>query len=294
MIVFLLTRRHAYTVGRFLETPWGREVAGEWRVLAYERARWKRSFRPGTYIFADVERLGPRATRRAAALHDRLSSDPARYRVLNHPALTWRRYRLLRTLHERGTNDFTVHRLDDADGRVRYPVFLRGENDHRGNRTPLLDGAGQLAEAAARVRRVRGAPLVTEFLDTSVGGVFRKYAAFRVGPEVIARHLFFGTRWMVKYSDLSGDEYDAEELAYVRDNPHRARLAEIFTLARVDYGRIDYAMLDGRVQVWEINTNPMIASEVSLENAARRPAHDLAIGRLLSALRALDGPELAR
>jgi hypothetical protein len=292
VIVLLATRRHAYTVGRFLETPWGREAAGELRVLTYERARWKRAFPPGTYIFADIERLGPRATRRAAALYDRLASDPGRYRVLNHPARTWRRYRLLRTLHERGTNDFTVHRLGEADGRLRYPVFLRRENDHGGNRTPLLDDAVQLAEAAASVRR--GSTLVTEFLDTSVDGVFRKYAAFRIGPEIVARHLFFGTRWMVKYSDVSGEEYDAEEFAYVRDNPHRERLAEIFELAQVDYGRIDYALLDGRIQVWEINTNPMLASERSLRNAARRPAHDLALGRILRALRALETRDVAR
>lgn len=293
MIVLLATRRHAYTVGRFLETPWGRDVAGELRVLTYERARWKRDFRAGAYIFADIERLGPRATRRAAELHDRLASDPGRYRVLNHPARTWRRYRLLRALHERGTNDFTVHRLGEANARIRYPVFVRRENDHGGNRTPLVSNARELADAVARAKRMRP-PLVTEFLDTSVDGVFRKYAAFRIGGEVVARHLFFGARWMVKYSDVSGEEYDAEELAYVRDNPHREQLAEIFELAQVDYGRIDYALLDGRIQVWEINTNPMLASERSLRNAARRPAHDLALGRIVRALRALDTVDVAR
>ena len=108
IIHFLVTRRYAYTLKLFLKSPWGRELAGEVRVLTYERARWKRSFRPGTYVFADIERLGPAATERAAALRHRLASDRAAYRVLNHPVHTWRRYRLLRALHERGTNAFSV------------------------------------------------------------------------------------------------------------------------------------------------------------------------------------------
>ncbi len=294
MIVFLVTRRYARGFKAFFRTPWGRGLAGEVSFLTYERARWKRSFRPGTYIFTDVDRLGRATAERAAALHDRLASDHGRYRVLNHPLRTWRRYRLLRTLHERGINAFTVHRLGEADGRIRYPAFLRGENDHRGNSTELVEGPDQLAEAVARLKRMPDEPLLTEFLDTSIDGVFRKYSAFRIGPEIVPRHLFFGKRWMLKYSDLSGEAHDAEEFAYVRDNPHRAALAEIFDLANVEYGRIDYALLGDRLQIWEINTNPMIASEKSLANAARRPALDLALGRIVAALRALEPEEAVR
>jgi hypothetical protein len=294
MIHFLVTRRYAYTLKKFLRTPWGQECADEMCVLTYERASWKRSFRPGTYVFTDIERLGPAATERAAALHDRLASDRAAYRVLNHPVHTWRRYRLLRTLHEQGTNAFSVYRLEEGAGSVRYPAFLRGENDHRGNSTELLKDHEQLSEAVAGLKRIPDEPLLTEFLDTSIDGVFRKYSAFRIGSEIIARHLFFGRRWMLKGPELSGAQYVAEEFAYVHDNPHRAALAEFFDLARVEYGRIDYSLLEGRIQVWEINSNPMIASENSLRNRARRPAHDLAIGRIVTALRTLDSVEAMR
>ena len=37
------------------------------------------------------------------------------------------------------------------------------------------------------------------------------------------------------------------------------QLREIFDLAQIEYGRIDYGMLDGKVQCWEINTNPGLA-----------------------------------
>ena len=41
-------------------------------------------------------------------------------------------------------------------------------------------------------------------------------------------------------------------------NPHREQLARIFSVARAEYGRIDYAVRDGRVQTWEINLHPTI------------------------------------
>jgi hypothetical protein len=49
-----------------------------------------------------------------------------------------------------------------------------------------------------------------------------------------------------------------EELEFVSQNPHHEQLLKIFELAGVEYGRIDYAIKDGRVQTWEINLNPTI------------------------------------
>jgi hypothetical protein len=49
-----------------------------------------------------------------------------------------------------------------------------------------------------------------------------------------------------------------EELEYVSQNPHQQQLLNIFEVAQVEYGRIDYAIKNGRVQTWEINLNPTI------------------------------------
>ena len=46
------------------------------------------------------------------------------------------------------------------------------------------------------------------------------------------------------------------ERRYQAENPHRAELLEVFRLANIEFGQIDYALLNGRIQVWEINTNP--------------------------------------
>jgi hypothetical protein len=101
--------------------------------------------------------------------------------------------------------------------------------------------------------------LLVEFCDTAdAQGVYRKYAAFRVGDAIIARHLFFSHHWHVKSAELQDAASLQEERDYVTMNPHSEMLRPIFDLAGIEYGRVDYALHDGRIRVWEINTNPTI------------------------------------
>ena len=51
------------------------------------------------------------------------------------------------------------------------------------------------------------------------------------------------------------EHYD-QHLDYVRTNPHADELRKLFGAANIEYGRIDYTIADGRIQVFEINTNP--------------------------------------
>ncbi len=53
-------------------------------------------------------------------------------------------------------------------------------------------------------------------------------------------------------------------------NPHERQLREIFRRARIDFGKIDYAMLGDRLQVWEINTNPNISWGPIQEDSERK------------------------
>ena len=101
---------------------------------------------------------------------------------------------------------------------------------------------------------------MTEFCHTAdEHGVYRKYAAFIVGDAIVPRHLFFRRDWQVKRNQLTDDAFLDEERKYMETNPHERRLREIFAAAQISYGRVDYALLDGEIQVWEINTNPVIA-----------------------------------
>lgn len=273
MIVFLSTQDHQRPIREYLASH-GASLADLFEPMTYPQLLRARKLRVGAYVFADVERLPADDRARVETLWQGL--DRQGCRLLNHPTRSLRRFDLLRALHDRGSNRFDVHRLGPGSGPPRFPVFLRRENDHRGPRTPLLENAAELEAEIARWRLAGedlGEVIATEFCDTAdASRVYRKYGAFLLAGRIIPRHLFFSEWWNVKNWNLAGEDYLAEELRYLQGNPHQQELREIFALARIDYGRIDYSVLDGRIQVWEINTNPMIVRP-SAARSARQAVH---------------------
>lgn len=274
MIYYLVNERNTRALQNWIE--YYGVLRGRIRVLPYSRCHG--SLEPGTFVFSDVERLSPRQTRRATRLWAK--AREAGCRTLNHPSRSLRRYGLQKALK----NDFRVFRKHEVPEDVRFPVFLRGENDHKGNLTRLLESPQQLAKVRkklpyallvelldtrllksrrrlARARRKLPGALLVEFLDTSdEEGTFRKYSAMRIGDRIIPRHILFSQKWVVKDPDRVTGATVEEELDYFERNPHEAELRQIFDTARMDYGRIDYSLYEGRIQTWEINSNPTLTS----------------------------------
>jgi hypothetical protein len=290
MIVFLNTRDFQNTVRGFVRS-YGRAMAGTIAARSYERVMAQSRLRRGAYVFGDIERLPSDDAERAADLWQRLA-DLGGCRLLNHPTRSMRRYELLRTLRERGDNRFDVYRASEQRVPRSFPVFLRGENDHGGSRTPLLHDPGELARALADLDAAgasRDQTLVTEFCDTAgPDGVYRKYAAFIVGDRIIPRHVFFSDDWMVKFSSRFDPRLLEEERAYLEDNPHAEALRTVFATARIDYGRVDYAVAGGALQVWEINTNPQTVSFRHAGGPARKRVQTRFAEQFGDALRALE------
>jgi hypothetical protein len=246
-----------------LLTGWGRALRPHTTVLPYERLFRARKIQVGTYIFADLEMLSDAELVQAWSCWRALKACGRPLRLLNHPLRVMRRYELLRTLHERGLNDFNVYRLTEARPPQRYPVFIRGENDHLGAESDLLETPEALAAAIAALAdagRTRDGRIITEFnASRSSDGVYRKYGAFVLDGAIIPRHIIFSRDWVVKGKNrVVGDAQVEEELAYITDNPHAAALADICALAEIDYGRVDYDVVNGKIQVFEINTHPQI------------------------------------
>ncbi len=145
----------------------------------------------------------------------------------------------------------------------RFPVFLRDETKHGYFYSTVLKTPEELAAAITQIRpdRVRFEnSIIVEFCDTSdAGGIFRKYATFIVGDRIIPWYLYFSRHWDVRFKyHLSEwtESMEREEDQHVRQNPHGSFVREIFCTAGIQYGRIDFSLLNGRPQVWEINTNP--------------------------------------
>ncbi|QKC82650.1 hypothetical protein [Mesorhizobium sp. NZP2077] len=261
-IYYFCTRQHAYTMGVLL--GYYRHGLGDLvRIIPYELAGRLGPVTPGTFIFTDFERLSPARLEAAIALHGRIALlNPGLLR-LNDPAIVPRRFDLLKRLKGAGLNDFDVYRLGERKSVRRFPVFVRWESQHEPPLTGLIDGADALEAAIAglpgHVRQDPDLMIVEYGAAPSADGRFRKYSAYKVGPTIYPQHCFINENWYIKFPGTRFTEADrAESRAYVADNPHATQIERVFALAGIDYGRIDYGIVDGRVQTFEINNNPTV------------------------------------
>lgn len=260
-LFYVVTRRHAEVMAAYV-MGWGPAPQRRMAWVFYEDLPHVTSLPSGTYLFADLERLRPRQLELAARVWEQLAKDPERAGALNDPRRALRRLDLLQRLHAAGVNRFRAVRASQPWGALRFPVFLHEEHSHGGALTPLLRDEPALRRALRRARR-RGHRardlLVIEFCDTSgPDGVFRKYSAFRVGEEILPRHVLFSRHWEVKRPDLESPALAQERELYLVRNPHEERLRAIFELAGIEFGRVDYSLVGDEIQVWEINTNPTV------------------------------------
>lgn len=262
MIHFLLPRDSDFTVREYLESR-GRALIDLITILHYEDLPAHEELPEGAYILGALDQLYPSGRAFVERVCERLRQSQKPVLILNSCSSTLLRLPLLEELARRGLNRHGARRADsDFDG-LRFPVFLREEHRHSGSLTPLLETPEQLRAAIARAMlrgHLRGEMLVVEFFDSSDDeGFFHKYAAFIVGSEIIPRSFWRGRPWMLKYSDSEfTPSMILKERDYVFHNPHEEELRRLFETARIDYGRIDYSVRDGRIETWEINTNPVI------------------------------------
>jgi hypothetical protein len=218
--------------------------------------------------------------------------------VLNDPDHALLRLELLEELYRLGLNRYRAIRATGNLRELRFPVFLHEEFRHTGSLSPLLSTYAELERALGRAvlqgHRLKDL-LVVEFCDTvDAEGRYRKYTAYVIGSEVIARTMGRGRGWMLKADGVEfSEEMLLEERAYVLANPYEDQVRRIFALAGIEYGRIDFAIKDGAVQTWEINTNPTVGPgryKVMPDEFAsmRQPIRDHFSQRFHAALTALD------
>lgn len=287
MIVILGTRAHAYTHETLRDT--GRF---DLRTMPYDRALLSRYLPVATYVFTDMDRLGFWELELAARLYRSLRR--AGQRVLNDPARVRDRFSLLRTLRERGINDFDAYRVEDERRPRRYPVFLRTESAHLGALSDLLHSPGEVDDAIRRATD-RGVPrrgmLLVEYCAEPVReGVFRKLSVYRVGDRLVPAVGVHQSTWLVKHGEvgLAGQELYEDEYQIIVQNRHAAELRPVFELADTEYGRADFGLVAGRPQVYEINTNPCVGETRSHPFAIRSESSRVAHQLLLEALEAVD------
>jgi hypothetical protein len=262
MIYLLVTNRGSHTFRDYLQ-DWAGDLAAKMTLLMYENYLHWPPEASGTYIFSDLERLTDAQLAIVRDCADRLQKSIPAALIINHPKHALRRFDLLKTLHETGINSFKAYPLLQVPNNVRFPVFLRFARDHNGpcsqlipDRNALMLATLGLAAAGFRLDEL----LAIEYCDTCpADGWFRKYSSFRFGDRIIAAHVIYRKDWIVKDGGEHQETYlREEEETYIRSNPHEEFIRQIFDLAKIQYGRIDYSMLGDKPQVWEINTNPIL------------------------------------
>ncbi|NRQ49585.1 hypothetical protein [Aeromicrobium stalagmiti] len=292
MIHVHTTRRFTFLVEKFLAS-WDKAGTVPLTVTPYEDLALHRPVPAGLHLLSDFERLTPSELTLARTFHDRLVEHPESYAVLNSPGRWTGRLGLNQALTRAGINDYRAFRAADVPDDLRFPAFVRWENDHGGSVGDPVRSRDELDRrladvARGRRRTSRDQLLVIEQLDVrSDDGLFRKYSAQKIGDRLFPRHVFFSEQWVTKHSDLITRPMIEEERAYLAEFPHRDQIEDVFALAGLDYGRVDYGFHEGRLQVWEINTNPVLVKRRSLIEPGRLRAQKASARDMLAWLREL-------
>jgi hypothetical protein len=263
MIYFLTTRRNSKQIRNFLRSR-GAHFAERLTVIYYENLERLRSLKAGSFIFSDFDLLTPAQREVVKRIFDQLKSRYPELKLYNNPNHVLLRYDLLKRMRALGINKFDVARASESFEHLKFPVFIREADRHTGPFTPLLHSS-EKAKYHLRVLKALGYSLydllIIEYVDASAtDGMFIKMSGFILGDTVMPRYLNYSTTWMVKSTVYPNDELmkqrqqDVE--AYMRTNPHRQWLQQIFKEANITYGRADYAIVKGELQLWEINLNP--------------------------------------
>jgi hypothetical protein len=266
MVFFLTLPDGAGHVAQFVR-HFGRRHSRRMSEMTYSAFLGLREVPRGVYVFADSDRMTPLQRRLAGRIWEALEAHGDAVRLLNDPRRQLGRYDLLRRLHRQGVNEYQVWRPHELPEAVPFPVFVRKENDHGGPRSGLLHSMAELWRALGALALEGVAQqdmIVCQFQETADReGIYRKYGALRVGDRVFGQFVILERRWEKSHSErVRTPEARAENQRYFQENPHQDMLRPLFELAHVEYGRIDYAFRNGRIQVWEINDNPFLATPV--------------------------------
>jgi hypothetical protein len=259
LIYYVCHPAHTYTCAVIL-LWYGDELRPVFRFVPYGALTLLYQAGPGVVIWTDFDRLDAEQRTEAARVRSEIQKE--NLTQLNHPLHSEQRFDMLKRLHRDGFNRFAVRRPGQSLDGLRYPVFLRDEAGALKTPPSLLPDRASLESALANLPQSMISPMIVEFgAQPGADGYYRKYGAYRVGERIFPQHCFISRNWFLKYSDSLTPEHYAEHLAYTDTNPHAGDLVKLFDAAKIEYGRIDYTIVDGRLQVFEINTNPAVLGQ---------------------------------
>lgn len=290
MVIFLVDRDHTKTLSAVTRTRLPCEI----RVHSFEWALQQKTLPRATYVFTDMERMDVWQQTVLAKLFIHIQQAGPGYRALNNPAAIGDRGALLRKLHDQGLNDFNAYRVTENRWPARYPAFVRRMSMHTKPVTPLLHTQQALQDALGELLQSGEAQsdlLIIEYCAQPVAeNLYRKLSSFKIGATVFFTHTVHDIKWLVKHGrkNSATPELYQEELDMILDNRFSGHLSQVFDIAGVEYGRVDFGIVDGRVQVYEINTNPFVSLPGHHPNPIRVQSKKIAWEKYVESLVRID------
>jgi hypothetical protein len=286
MIYFVGTFSHRYTVAEVT-----RAVSSA-RRIPYYLLFARGSLPHGAYIFMDFDRLNTWQIERAAHIAKQLRA--AGCQVLNDPVVALQRGALLRKLHRDGINSFKSWSAADHAEVDRFPVFLRTEAAHRGTLSDVITDRLRLEAEIDRLLKA-GYPIsnliIIEYRAKPIhDDVFRKLAVYRIGDRMVPAPSVHERKWDAKFGEVgAATEADyVEDLQRIHENPYGDIIRRAFDLAGLEYGRADFGIVDGRVEIYEINSNPKMTGPETYPSKIRTEAVEYVYRSYIDSIKALE------
>lgn len=251
-----------------------------------------------TYLFWHIDRLDPAERRIAAKFYRHLNSLGPGFRALNDPARAKGRFGVLETLHRAGINDFAAYCVADGTWPARYPVFLRRNTMSTPILTGLIPDRASLEKEIARLV-AEGEPeddlLVIEYAAEPMrDDLFCKLGVYRFGDRYVPYANMYERTWIINTGEphhLTREEHLADQ-RQLADYPYLEVARQAFELCHIEYGRLDFGLVGGRPQIYEINFNPHLKNIVNARtdpDPVRRANLDWVDAQKIKALHAIDG-----
>jgi hypothetical protein len=288
MIYYVICSGHEHTIRSLQKDPHAPSIG----FLTYDQIIHSKKAKWATYIFTDFDRLSYFDLELAARVYRQLRD--AGVKVLNDPSKVMMRYSLLRSLHRLGLNDFNVYQGNEVPEEMRFPVYIRKTRGHSNHCTDLLQTRSEVVRALDHLT-ASGIPadhlLITEYAGEPIRpNLYRKCSAFLLDSVVYPQPSVHENNWVVKTGPncIAEEELYKEDSDMVRENPYADKLRKVFAIANIEYGRADFGFYRGRLQVFEINTNPHILAPKPHPSPVRMATAEFAWQQFLQALHAVD------
>ena len=251
----------------FLRLPYSKSYRKYIYPFLYEHLLNFEEYPEGLYVFADLDIIDHKLKKKLVKLSSQLKKNP-NIIIMNDPEFVLNRYELQKVLYEKGINQFQTLKVEDLDQIKKYPVFVRSKSNHAGPISNKISNKDELLEFLNQQSDNKDL-LIIEFQETDrfSNGACIKYSMAIFNGQLYPAHLYISDDWNTKgrNSQTTQDVLDLEKRFYLDINhEHIKQLKQCIELAGIDYGRIDYGLCNGKIQVWEINTNHRIIPYNSL------------------------------